>query len=131
MGSVTEPWAAAVIGVGGALFYTIGEYLCLMLKIDDPCNASGVHFFAGVWGLLAPGLFASQTMTETTYGGGADILVNQLIACGAVIGWTVANMLPFFIILKMAGIFRVSADVEEAGMDASEHGGAAYNIARK
>merc|ERR1711991_857203 len=66
--SVTEPWAAAVIGVGGALFYTIGEYLCLMLKIDDPCNASGVHFFAGAWGLLS--------------GGGADILVNQLIACG-------------------------------------------------
>ena len=33
-----------------------------------------------------------------------------------------------FFALKMAGILRVSQDVEEMGMDASKHGGAAYEI---
>ena len=40
-------------------------------------------------------------------------------------------MLPFFVILKMMGVFRVDADTEEAGMDASEHGGGAYNLGKK
>jgi len=32
-----------------------------------------------------------------------------------------------FVPLKLTGMLRVSADVEDAGMDVSKHGGAAYN----
>ena len=36
------------------------------------------------------------------------------------------NMTPFFALLKGLGLFRVSAEVEEMGMDEVEHGGSAY-----
>ena len=32
-------------------------------------------------------------------------------------------MFPFFTILKRAGLFRVSEEVEDAGLDDSKHGG--------
>jgi Amt family ammonium transporter len=138
--SVVQPWAALLCGVGGAIFYTLGAKLCLKLKVDDCCNASGVHYFAGCWGLFAPALFAHTDNMSAAYSndtvvglfyGGTELIGPQLLCVAFVTGWTTAMMLPFFLVLKMAGIFRVSADVEEAGMDASEHGGAAYNMEKK
>ena len=35
-------------------------------------------------------------------------------------------MIPFWFILKVCGMFRVPAAVEEAGLDHSYHGGSAY-----
>ena len=108
--------------------------LNLKFKIDDPCNASGVHFYAGMWGLMAPALFASEANMSNAYGitgyvgvfyGGFDMIVPQAVAVGFVVGWTTVCMLPFFALLKMTGVFRVPLEVETVGMDASEHGGGA------
>jgi ammonium transporter, Amt family len=136
--SVVEPWAAIFCGALGAVAYTIGAKLCLKLRIDDPVNATAVHFFAGMWGLLAPALFAKEAnMVAATYAAGQEglfysgefnMLWTQLYALGAIVAWVTMNMCPFFVILKCAGMFRVSADVEEMGMDASEHGGGAYHM---
>jgi Amt family ammonium transporter len=137
---VVDPWAAIAIGAIACFAYTFGCKLCLLLKIDDPVNASGVHFFAGMWGLIAPAIFASErnmvnaygpAMKGLVYGGGITMLKAQAFGLGAIVAWVVATMLPFFIILKCCGVFRVSADVEEAGMDASEHGGGAYHVGGK
>ena len=63
----------------------------LKLKIDDPVNASGVHFYAGMWGLMAPALFASEANMSNAYGitgyvgvfyGGFDMLYPQAVALG-------------------------------------------------
>jgi Amt family ammonium transporter len=35
-------------------------------------------------------------------------------------------MVPFFLILKKVGLFRVSPEVEAQGLDVSHHGGSAY-----
>jgi len=56
-----------VIGIGGAVAYTIGAKTCLALRIDDPVNASAVHFFAGAWGLIAPALFAKESNMIAAY----------------------------------------------------------------
>ena len=40
----------------------------------------------------------------------------------------VCLMFPFFTVLKGAGLFRVSDEVEDEGLDMSKHGGAAYEI---
>ena len=61
--SVVDPWAAIVIGAIGSIFYTIGQKTCLKWQIDDPVNASAVHFFAGAWGLMAPGIFAKVRLS--------------------------------------------------------------------
>lgn len=41
-------------------------------------------------------------------------------------GWVLANMIPFFYILKKLHLFRVSPEDEALGLDASYHGGSAY-----
>lgn len=54
-----EAWASLIIGIIGGLVYYGGAQLLFKLKIDDPVEASVVHGFCGIWGVLATGLFAS------------------------------------------------------------------------
>jgi len=141
--SVVEPWAALLCGAGGSIFYTLGLKILACFKIDDPVCASPVHFFAGMWGLMCPALFANagdmanaygvtdEEKVGIFYGGDGKMLGAQAFALGFVVAWVTATMLPFFLILKVTGLFRVSLEVEMAGMDASEHGGAAYHIDKK
>ena len=41
-------------------------------------------------------------------------------------GWVLANMIPFWYLLKVCGLFRVPANEETVGLDESYHGGTAY-----
>lgn len=41
-------------------------------------------------------------------------------------GWVLCNMLPFFYLLKVLGLFRVNPEDETLGLDESYHGGSAY-----
>merc|ERR1712094_52009 len=94
--------------------------------------------FAGVWGLLAPGFFAKEANMQAAYAieghegymynASMNMLGAQMIAVAAVTGWVCANMVPFFVILKCLGVFRVDPKIEEMGMDKGEHGGEAYYI---
>lgn len=52
-----EPWAAIIIGIIGAIFYVLFCKFLDALKIDDPVEASAVHFAGGVWGVIASGFF--------------------------------------------------------------------------
>jgi Ammonium Transporter Family len=42
------------------------------------------------------------------------------------IGWVLGHMIPFFAVMKAAGILRVKESEEMVGLDVSHHGGAAY-----
>lgn len=53
----TEPWASVIIGIVGALFYSIGVLLIDKFNIDDPLEASPVHLGGGSWGVLCVGIF--------------------------------------------------------------------------
>jgi len=133
--SVVEPWAAVVIGFIGALVYSAFSELLVKLEIDDAVNASPVHFAAGAWGLIAPGLFArgenmraayGNHRTGLFYGGGGTMLAVQLLAFVTITIWVSVTMFPLFTFMKVMGIFRVAEKDELAGLDDSKHGGAAY-----
>ena len=55
-----EPWSAVVIGAVAAPVM-MGSVVAIdrFLKIDDPVSAISVHGTAGLWGLLAVGIFAN------------------------------------------------------------------------
>ena len=58
------------------LTYTLPRpQLLEKLKIDDVVDASPVHFFCGVWGTIAAGIFASPSNVEMAYGTGSCGLV--------------------------------------------------------
>lgn len=58
--------------------------------------------------------------------GGSKVLGAAVVTCLAVIGWVSVLAAPMFALLKLKGMLRVSAEVEETGMDVSKHGGSAY-----
>lgn len=101
------------------------------LKIDDALDVSSVHGVAGIIGSLAIGIFASSAINPAgpnglLFGNPSQLLIQA-------IGVGVAGALGFggtFIIMKtikmLVGI-RVSPEVEEAGLDISEHAEAAYS----
>ena len=53
------PWAALVIGGLAGLLVPLTIYLLrVKFRLEDPTGAVAVHGFAGLWGLLAVGIFA-------------------------------------------------------------------------
>ncbi|MEL6898748.1 MAG: ammonium transporter, partial [Planctomycetota bacterium] len=106
--------SAVIIGVVSGLLVLAGVILLEKLKIDDPVGAFPVHGICGIWGCLACGIF-----------GGKDFLV-QTYCTVAICAWAFFTMLILFLILKVIGQLRVSAEEEQAGLDVSEHGMHAY-----
>lgn len=133
-----EPWAAFAIGFTAGWVMYGGSVFLKKIQVDDPLDACPVHGFAGVWGVLMAGLFSSKMNTAASYGknmcgafygpscNGGDIFVTNLIGILTIIGWTSFWSIIMFGILSVTGLFRVPADEELAGMDASHHGGSAY-----
>lgn len=52
-----QPWAAYVIGLITGLIYCLGCKLLVVLNLDDPVEATVIHGFCGMWGLIAIGIF--------------------------------------------------------------------------
>ena len=128
--NVVEPWAAFVLGLIGGVVYTISCKLLIKMQIDDPLSASPVHFFCGAWGVIGTGLFATKANNGLLAGGatGGKQLGIQFLGVLAIGAWTCILSGLLFIALKATGKLRVDTDAEEKGMDASKHGGSAYNV---
>mmetsp|Transcript_32652 Transcript_32652/g.39076 ORF Transcript_32652/g.39076 Transcript_32652/m.39076 type:complete len:262 (+) Transcript_32652:755-1540(+) len=136
--AVVEPWAAVLIGLIAGIVYVFASKLLVKLKIDDAVDAVPVHFFCGMWGLVATGIFCSEDLLLASYdrvGGGifyghGNVLGNELLGIMFIIGWTAGIMTPFFILINWLGLFRVDATEERVGLDISHHKGAAYDMSR-
>jgi Amt family ammonium transporter len=140
------PWAAFVIGLVAGVLVVISVYFIERIGIDDPVGAISVHGTNGVWGILSLGLFADGTygagwngigygeylgqaglgVTGLFYGDGKQ-LVAQVIASIVCITWNVVmGAICFTITGLIVGGNRVSAEVEERGLDVMEMGAPGY-----
>jgi len=61
-------------------------------------------------------------------GGNGSLLAAHLVYIIVIFAWVMGIMTPFFMILKRVGLFRVSPEVEAAGLDVSHHGGSACEL---
>jgi len=118
-------------------------YLLEWFRIDDPVGAVSVHGFAGIWGTLSLGLFASGDygITGPTgpdnsaanivkglfYGGDASVLKAQAIGTFTIaIAVFVVTFIMMFIINKLPYPWKLR--VEEhgelglGGLDVFDHG---------
>jgi ammonium transporter, Amt family len=135
-----DPIGAFFIGIVAAFVVIWGLDLLEHLRIDDPIGAVPVHLFAGIWGTLSLGLFAtgaygapsptgastSSVVTGLFYGGGATQLLDQLLGSASTCIATLVVSLAMMLLLKKIGILRVSKAGELEGLDLHEHGAAAY-----
>ncbi len=134
--AVVDPWAAVVIGLIAAPIVIFGIEALDRARVDDPIGAVAVHGFAGVWGVMSVGLFASQDGIAQAYvesdqyglllGGGIEQLGIQALGVLAIGGWTIVTSGLLFTVTKYTVGLRVSAEEEERGLDLGEHGVEAY-----
>jgi len=142
-----SPLGAVLIGVVVGFVVFGGIYWLEYLRIDDPVGAVSVHGFAGIWGTLSLGLFATGQYgatgplgADTTapnlvkglfYGGGFDVLKAQAIGSFTI---TAATLLISFIVMiavsKLPYPYKLRVEPEgetgPGGLDVWEHGAEAY-----
>jgi Amt family ammonium transporter len=137
--AVVDPWAAIVIGAVAAVVVVLCIDLLNALKIDDPVGAAPVHLGAGLWGVLAVGLFATNEGITAAFtgptdsygllvGGGIEQLGIQALGAAAIIGWAGGASAVLFLAMKYTIGLRVDEAEEIQGLDLGEHGQPAYNF---
>jgi ammonium transporter, Amt family len=118
------PGASLVIGViAGTLVYG-GTQLMEIIRVDDPVGAFPVHGINGMFGTLAVGIWGAES--GILYGHGMAQLGVQALGVLATVGFVLpVSLLVFFIIKHGIGL-RVSAAIEESGIDMAYHGQTSY-----
>ncbi|OGO49633.1 MAG: ammonia channel protein [Chloroflexi bacterium RBG_16_68_14] len=128
-----QPMEAIAIGVGAGIFCYLAVRLRARTSVDDSLDVVGVHGVGGTWGALATGLFAVAAVSGIAGLDGAthgrpDQLVDQLVAIGAVWGYSFVVTAIILKVLDLTLGLRVKEHEEIVGLDASQHGERAYVI---
>ncbi|AXG68694.1 ammonium transporter NrgA [Kordia sp. SMS9] len=127
-GNMTSGGAVLAGLVGGILVVFSIEFIEKKLKIDDAIGAVSVHGVVGAWGTLVIGLWGvnGDKAIGLFNGGGASQLGIQATGVLAYAVWAITlSFIVLFTLKKTIGL-RVSKEVEEKGLDLSEHGTIAY-----
>jgi Amt family ammonium transporter len=133
--SSVDALGSIIIGlVAGILVVVAVEVMDNVFHIDDPVGAIAVHGVNGIWGTLAVGLFATDTIPGAVagvtgegavglfYGGGFGQLGIQIVGVVSILAWTIVTMTIAFLLIKKTIGLRVTAEDEILGLDITEHG---------
>jgi len=128
-----SPASAIAIGFGAGVFCFFAiELLKEKLQIDDALDVFAVHGIGGIWGSIATGIFAKQSINnlgaDGLIYGGFDQFVKQIVAVVVVAAFAAAAT---FVILKVIDVvigLRVPEAEEVLGLDPTQHGEVAYQL---
>src|SRR3954465_5302331 len=140
-----SPSSAILIGGIAGVIVPLGVDFMEYMRWDDPIGAVAVHGFAGIWGTLSLGFFATgqygiptpdgvdttNTVKGLFYGGGIDQLKAQFIgsAVCVVVVTSVALAVMYSVrAIKGSWNLGVSQEGELEGLDIHEHGTPAYHM---
>lgn len=128
-----SPFSALAIGGLASIFcYYAVTVIKAKFCYDDALDVFGVHCIAGVWGVLATGLFASREINPAGadglfFGNPRQFLI-QLLAAGVVLAYSfVASLIIYKVIDAVLGV-RVKGREETVGLDLTQHHENAYTI---
>jgi Amt family ammonium transporter len=128
-----SPASSIAIGFGAGLicFFAV-DLLKEGAGIDDALDVFAVHGVGGIWGAIATGIFAKQSINgigaDGLLYGNASQLWKQIVAVGATILYAA---IASFVILKVIDLLiglRVNESEEVLGLDSSQHGEVAYQL---
>jgi Amt family ammonium transporter len=113
--ALVNPLLAIGVGlIAGGLVTGAVELLELRLSVDDPGGAISVHAVAGIWGLLAVGLFVRGQMLAQVVG--VASLLGIVLPLSYGLNWLLDRVHPQ----------RTSCEGDRLGMDLHELGAGAY-----
>jgi Amt family ammonium transporter len=124
-------YGALIIGAGVAPVCYGAIQLRKRLGFDDALDVWGCHGVGGTFGAICVGLFATTSINPAAkdgllYGGGIDLMVNQIIAVAGV--WLYVFVASFAIMWVLGKIMpiRMTKEEEVVGADIVQHGENAY-----
>jgi len=124
------------LAVGVVCFFALN--LKTKFGFDDSLDVVGVHLVGGLFGSIVLGLFADGSVngfvTEASneglfLGGGADLLVDQLVASVATLAFSFVVTFAIAKVLDLTIGLRVTEAQELTGLDTTLHAEAGYNLA--
>jgi Amt family ammonium transporter len=125
--------SAVIIGVlAGVVPYLACTKLKAIFKYDDALDTFGVHGVGGTMGALVTGIFANPEANanlNTNLAGfvGKTLWLEQLKAMGLTMALSIGGTVVIAYGLKAVMGLRPSVEQEEAGLDETDHGEAAYH----
>jgi Amt family ammonium transporter len=123
------------LAVGVVCYFALG--LKTKFGFDDSLDVVGVHLVGGLFGSIVLGLFADGTVnplvTDASHeglflGGGADLLVDQLVASVATLAFSFIVTLIIGKAIDATIGLRVSDAEELSGLDVTLHAESGYNL---
>jgi len=126
------PGGALVIGlVGGAVCYLMVIVVKHRFGIDDSLDVLAVHGIGGALGIMLTAVFPAAALGGVGLAEGQTMgsqAIVQLTGIVAVLIWSVVvSFLVIKVVQALIGL-RVSAEVEEQGLDLNVHGERGYNM---
>ena len=121
-----SPIGAIALGLvaGGLSALAVG--LKFRFGYDDSLDVVGVHLVAGLWGTVGAGLLS--TTSGLFYGHGIKQTVIQIVIALATLVFSGVVTFVIAMALKATMGWRISEDVEVAGIDQTEHAESAYDL---
>ena len=123
--NVVGPMAAILIGFIAGILVDVAVLFFDKMKVDDPVGAIAVHGINGLFGTLAVGAFA--TNGGLFFGGGADLLITQLIGVLTIALFSFSITYILMRVLKSLIGIRITSEEEEAGIDSVSFGVKSYS----
>jgi len=109
---------AAFIGFTSAIVMFIFDKVLLhIIKTDDPLSVVSIHGFAGAWGTIAVGVFATLPDGMSRY----DFISVQFIGVITAFVFAFTSGIILFTILHKFNLLRVSKKHEVIGLNVAEH----------
>ena len=120
------PMGSIAVGLGAGVLTFYAVRIRHSLGFDDALEVAAVHGIGGVWGAIATGIFAVGGIGLVD--GDAELVVDNIIAVAATIGW---SLVVTFVILKILDVIpglglRADDGEEDSGLDITYHGERAY-----
>ncbi len=113
-------WASLVIGcIGGAISSLHSQLRNKYQWFDDATDVFSAHGISGTWGVFATGLWprSVENGVSGAFFGHDALLGYQMAGICSVAGYSFALTLVLALLMKAAGILRVSEKNEELGLD--------------
>jgi Amt family ammonium transporter len=121
--ALLNPAASLLIGLVAGILVTFAvDWFEVWLTVDDPGGAIPVHAVAGLWGLLAAGLFANLSGRDSAHGQ----WLAQVVGIATLLGFVLPLAYSLNWLLNRVYPQRVDLDGERQGMDLHELGAGAY-----
>jgi Amt family ammonium transporter len=123
----------SAIAIG--LIAGVGCYLAIAikkaLKLDDALDVIAVHLVGGILGSLLLGFFADVSVNSLGFdgvfnGGGADLLIDQIVAVVATIVFSFVLSFAIAKVIDLTMGMRMEEGDEVTGLDLSQHAETAY-----